>query len=93
MKATELTPKTIEVGFYYKQKPFYVLHFMDWSFEEMSLNGILTFIENLEPEELKSCSISFWDKEGLGMKRVWNCDGEYFLKNHKLKQLDKQPTR
>lgn len=89
MKATESTPRKIEVGFLYNQEQFYVLHFMEWSFEEISLNGILKFIENLDPEELNDCSVSFWDKEGLGMKRVWNCDGEYFLKNHKLKQLDK----
>ncbi|QIW88978.1 hypothetical protein phiV208_45 [Vibrio phage phiV208] len=89
MKRTNLTPRKIEVGFLYNQEPFYVLHFMEWSFEEISLNGILKFIENLESEELKNCSISFWDKEGLGMKRTWNCDGEYFLKNYELKQLDK----
>lgn len=89
MRSTDLTPKVIEVGFYYNQKPHYKLHFEDYVFEEISLNGILTFLEGLGKSELQGASVSFWDRDSMGMKKVWACDGEYFMKNHKIKQLDK----
>ncbi len=89
MKCTEETPKIIEVGFYYnKQNPFYKLHMPEITIEHVSLNGILSVLEELLSAELKDYSIAYWVPTKTGMKRKWACDGEYFMENFELKCLD-----
>lgn len=89
MKCTEETPKIIEVGFYYnKQKPFYKLYTPEITIEYISLNGILSILEELLPSELKDYSISYMVPSGIGIKQKWSCDGEYFMANFVLKCLD-----
>lgn len=83
-------PEDIVVGFYFKEKPYYTFGCDEWAVQEITPNGILTFLEEIPKEDLCKYYINHWKKvNDFQMKRDWSCDGEYFMAQYQLKQLDK----
>lgn len=80
-------PTTIVVPFYYKNRnKHYVLEGDDFCIEQVSLDGILRFIEELIPEDRSKWKISYWEPTQYGHQCLWRCDGTYLMSNHQLKE-------
>jgi hypothetical protein len=87
-------PSLIEVTFEYEKKSSYYALDLPWiTVERVALAGIYDALGDLEEDDLKDTTVSFWKPTRLGWELKWRLEGEEFLKRRVLKEIKKRTRR